>query len=139
MSKPIHPTPEAAEEAFYRAFEAGDPEAMMAVWLEDEAVACIHPGGPRLEGPQAVRSGWEEIFGAGRPLRFVLREQIRTRDALLSIHLVKEYVHVEDVLRGVVLATNVYQQVDGSWYMILHHASPDPAGEVERPEGEAVH
>ncbi len=139
MSLPVHTTPEEAEAAFYGAFEAADLDAMMAVWLQDEAVVCIHPGGPRLEGPEAVRSGWAEVFGSGQRLRFALREQIRIRDALLSIHLVKEYVHVDDVLRGVVLATNVYQQVDGGWYMILHHASPDPASEVERPEGEAVH
>ncbi len=139
MSEPIHPTPEEAEAAFYRAFEAADLDAMMAVWYRDEAIACIHPGGPRLEGPQAVRSGWAEVFGSGQRLEFSLRAQIRTRDALLSIHLVKEYVHVDGVLRGVVLATNVYQQVGGGWYMILHHASPDPASDVARPEGEALH
>ncbi|HHB11611.1 MAG TPA: DUF4440 domain-containing protein [Chromatiales bacterium] len=139
MSKSIYATPEEAEAAFYRAFESTDLEAMMRVWYRDEAIVCIHPGGPRLEGPEEVRSGWKAVFDSGQRLRFSLRDQIRTRDALLSIHLVKEYVHVSGVLRGVVLATNVYQQVGGGWYMILHHASPEPVSQVERLESEAVH
>ena len=34
-NKPIFPTPQDAEAAFYEALERADLEAMMAVWAED--------------------------------------------------------------------------------------------------------
>ena len=67
MTGKIFPTAQDAENAFYEALERGDLEAMMAVWAEDEDIVCVHPGGPRLVGYDAVRASWERIFaGAGR-------------------------------------------------------------------------
>ena len=43
-------SPEECEQAFYEALEAGDSEAVVDLWLEDDDVVCIHPGGPRLTG-----------------------------------------------------------------------------------------
>ena len=54
--KPLFTSPEAVSQAFYEALEAGDIEAMMAVWADDEEVVCVHPGGPRLTGFDAVRA-----------------------------------------------------------------------------------
>jgi hypothetical protein len=44
------PTPEAAESAFYAAFEARSLDAMMAVWAGDDSIACIHPLAAPLNG-----------------------------------------------------------------------------------------
>jgi ketosteroid isomerase-like protein len=60
--KLVFSSPEAAEEAFYRALQKSDLDLMMAVWDEDENVSCVHPGGQRLEGRAAVRQSWEQIF-----------------------------------------------------------------------------
>ncbi|MCX7273964.1 MAG: nuclear transport factor 2 family protein, partial [Burkholderiales bacterium] len=46
----VFATAEAAEEAFYDAMQRGDAIAMMALWADDEDVACVHPNGPRLIG-----------------------------------------------------------------------------------------
>jgi len=43
-------TPADAEMAFYDALERNDLEDMMAVWLDNDAVVCVHPGASRLEG-----------------------------------------------------------------------------------------
>jgi ketosteroid isomerase-like protein len=132
-------TPQEAESAFYRAFERGDIHSMMAVWSQDDTTVCIHPGGPRIEGLHDIRESWEQIFASGSDLKFTLTDNQYTRDALLSIHQVKESIEIDGVLQGTVLATNIYQFVDGSWRMLLHHASPAPAGMIESPEGETLH
>ena len=65
MNTKIFPTAQDAENAFYEALERGDLEGMMAVWAEDEEIICVHPGGPRLSGPDEVRSSWARIFSGG--------------------------------------------------------------------------
>ena len=99
---------------------------MMAVWANDESVVCIHPGGPRLQGPQAIKKSWQKIFGKDTRLKFNLTDNHRTQDSLIAVHLVKENIEVANVLQGVMLVTNIYHLIDGSWRLMLHHASPEP-------------
>ena len=122
----MFPTPDEAENAFYTAFANADLDAMMAVWLESEAVTCVHPVGPRISGHQAVRASWAELFRNSAGLRFRLAEVSRTQDALLSIHVLHEYITVpgENAERPPAVATNIYQLTQDGWRMILHHASP---------------
>ncbi len=65
----LFPTPDDAETAFYDAFERADLAAMMAVWAESDDIVCIHPTGPRLQGFEAVRESWVQIFSGGSQLR----------------------------------------------------------------------
>ena len=132
-------TPQEAEAAFYDAFERADIADMMAVWADDNAVVCIHPGGPRLQGLSAVKDSWEAIFATDERLGFMLTENHYTQDGLLAIHLVKENIQIDNVLRGVVLATNIYQFIEGSWRMRLHHASPDPESVEEIRQAKTLH
>ena len=53
-----YPTPEAAEAAFYAAFEARNLDAMMAVWAHNDSIACMHPLAAPLNGRAAVAAGW---------------------------------------------------------------------------------
>jgi len=122
----MHATPEEAEQAFYRAFERRDLEAMMRVWAEAAHVVCIHPMGERLTGVEAVRRGWAEIFAGGVELAFRLEAVHRVHGPNLAVHVVREVIHVagEPRPRPPVEATNVYQLERDGWRMILHHASP---------------
>ncbi len=129
-------TPDEAEAAFYTAFAATDLDAMMAVWLDSDAVTCIHPVGPRISGHQAVRASWMEIFRNSGGLRFRLADVTRTQDALLSIHVLHEHISVpgENGERPPAVATNIYQLTQDGWRMILHHASPVAVpGRAEKP------
>ena len=119
-------TPDEAEETFYTAFAKANLEAMMGVWLDSDTITCVHPVGPRLTGREAVRGGWQELFRSGGGLRFRLGEVSRIQDALLSIHILHEYITVpgEEGERPPAVATNVYQLTQDGWRMILHHASP---------------
>ena len=132
----MFPTPDEAEAAFYTAFANSDLDAMMAVWLDSDVITCVHPVGPRISGHQAVRASWQEIFRSGGGLRFRLADVSRTQDALLSIHLLHEFISVpgESGERPPAVATNIYQLTQGGWRMILHHASPIALpGRNERP------
>src|SRR2546421_709306 len=48
---------QAANQAFYRAFEALDLAAMDAVWAHEGACTCLHPGWPLCNGWAQVRGG----------------------------------------------------------------------------------
>ena len=50
-------TPDETEAQFYEALQRGDLDRVMAVWADDDDIACIHPSGPRLLGLHAIRAG----------------------------------------------------------------------------------
>ena len=120
-------TPQAAEIGFYIALEHGDLNAMLAVWADDEAVTCVHPGGERLQGRAAVTQNWREMFAGQPAMRVELEEVQITREGPLSIHTLRERIFVGGQQAGAALATNVYRREEEGWRMLMHHASPDPA------------
>ena len=132
-----------AEAAFYAAFEQADIEAMMKVWAEDNAIVCIHPMGPRIEGLAAVRTSWAQILaGSGEELHFDISNSIRSESDGLAAHLVVENITFGSGMteRSIVLATNVYRDTGSGWRMICHHGSPGRVGAVQiiEPSG-AMH
>ena len=63
-------TPDETEAQFYEALQRGDLDRVMAVWADDDDIACIHPSGPRLLGLHAIRAGYESLLqGGGLNLR----------------------------------------------------------------------
>lgn len=138
-----YPTPEAAEIAFYAAFEARSLDAMMAVWLADEQIACIHPLAAPLNGRAAVAAGWRSMFEAAGQfrVRVELAHEIRSVDQVVRI--VREYLLIgqETEPRPPILATNVYRKDADGWRMVLHHASPLQVGATPpaRAAAEVLH
>jgi len=132
-------SPEDVEQQFYEALREGNLDKLMAVWAEDEEVVCIHPGGPRLVGPAAVRAAFEAVFASG--VINVQPENIRRVHSLATaVHSVIERVQIktaEGLHLGYVMATNVYLKTGLGWRMVTHHASPGTPGEppelVETP------
>lgn len=130
MSAPAYPTPEAAEAAFYAAFEARSLDAMMAVWSRDDSIACIHPLTAPLTGPAAVTAGWRSMFEAAGQFRIQVETAHDIREAGQVIRIVREYLIIgqETEPRPPILATNVYREEADGWRMVLHHASPLKVG-----------
>jgi ketosteroid isomerase-like protein len=136
MAKPRTPTiftsPQDAAIAFYQAFEAKDVDAMMATWAEDEDIVCVHPGGPRLVGYDAVRSGWEQLFGGETKLSFRLDEIVVLETVGMALQSAIEHVTLGDdpKPRGAAIATNVFLRTPSGWRLAVHHASPSPLAEA---------
>jgi uncharacterized protein (TIGR02246 family) len=135
VKKSLFPTAHDAEAAFYEAMERADIDAMMEVWAEDEEIVCVHPGGPRHVGPEAIREAWRRVFASGTRVRVRLSNQSLLNAMMVAIHSVFENIVVagETKPRGTVAATNIYQRTAAGWRMVLHHASPVPETPV-RPE-----
>src|SRR6266487_3559674 len=113
MGTPRTPTiltsPQDAAIAFYRAFEARDIDAMMATWAEDEDIVCVHPGGARLVGYDAVRVGWEQLFAGNTKLSFRLDEIVVLETVGMAFQSAIEQVAVGDDAKSTAIAatTNV--------------------------------
>jgi ketosteroid isomerase-like protein len=126
-----HASPEQAEAAFYDALEKADLTAMMSVWAEDEEILCIHPGGTRLLGVDAVRESWRQIFAPGPHMRVQLLEPRVQGGRMLSVHNLYERITVAGQSRAhLVAATNVYVLTPSGWRMLIHHGSPLPADAI---------
>lgn len=130
-----YPTPEAAETAFYSAFEARNLDAMMGVWARDDSIACIHPLAAPLNGRAAVAAGWRGMFEAAGQFRVQIETAHEIREADRVIRIVREYLTIgqEAEPRPPILATNVYRKEAEGWSMVLHHASPLQVGGTPPP------
>ena len=120
----VFPSAEAAEMAFYEAFERGDADAMMSVWCTNDDIECIHPLGERLMGISAVTNSWRSILSGSRQLNFRVNHARRFHADRLAIHVVYENIAIDGRQQPPVIATNVYRFNGSSWHMVLHHASP---------------
>jgi len=109
----------AANEAFYRAFLAGDIAGMENLWSGTASVGCVHPGWTALRGREAVLASWRSILGSGRAPRVVCTNP--------TPHILGDagFVLCEERVAGAALvATNVFALERGVWKMVHHHASP---------------
>jgi ketosteroid isomerase-like protein len=124
------PSPEAAEAAFYAAFEARSLDAMMDVWAPHDAIVCIHPLAAPLDGRAAVAAGWRSMFEAAGQFRVLVELAHALGDAGQVVRVVREYLTIgeEAAPRPPILATNVYRRDADGWRMVLHHASPLQVG-----------
>ena len=120
------------EAAFYDALQRGDIDKLMACWADEDEVVCVHPGGPRIVGPAAIRATFEAMFANGTVRAWP--EQVRKVEAVgCSVHHLVERVEVLTAVgprQAWVLATNVYLRTAQGWRMVAHHASPGSATEV---------
>lgn len=129
----LHATAEAAERAFYAAMADGDLDRMMALWADDEAAVCNHPGGPRLIGREAIAGSFRAIFAAGG-VPVVVAEVHAWRSADVAVHSVIERITVEasgGTEKVDVVSTNVFVRAGGGWRILVHHAGVSENDESE--------
>ena len=152
--KSLHATPEAVEVAFYDALEAGNVDALMEVWSEDDEIVCVHPGGPRLVGHQAIASSWREILSNG-PISVRPSDPRIIQGSLVSVHSVLSrvmaFVRSEGSPPGTqpapqamsinLLVTHVFFKGAQGWRMVLHHASvtPQDTESIPTPSSGTLH
>nr|WP_316642391.1 nuclear transport factor 2 family protein [uncultured Roseateles sp.] len=126
-------SPEDTEAQFYEALQQGDLDRLMAVWADEDEVSCVHPGGPRVVGVGAIRASFEAVLSQG-PVSAV-PERVRTlSNGETAVHNVLERVQVQGPKgpqSAWVIATNVYLKTAMGWRMVVHHASPGTAHDVQ--------
>ncbi|MEY4763672.1 MAG: hypothetical protein RI907_345 [Pseudomonadota bacterium] len=113
------------EAEFYEAMQHGDIDRMVAVWADEEEIACVHPGGPRVVGPVAVRAAFEAVFANG-PVHVEIAHVRRLDTAHCAVHHVTEKVQAmgeKGMQTAFVMVTNVYVRTPQGWRMVTHHAS----------------
>jgi ketosteroid isomerase-like protein len=126
---------EAANAAYYAAFESRDAEAMAEVWEHSDRVAVTHPGWPTLHGWPRVAGSWDAIFGNTAFIQFVLTDEVVQVAGTIAWVTCDENIlqagssreggeDVAELQGGRVAAVNVYVFSDGRWRMVLHHGSP---------------
>lgn len=121
------------EAAFYEALQSADIDKLMACWADEDDIVCVHPGGPRLIGPGAIRAAFDAIFSSGSIRAWP--EGLRKVESLASsVHNVRERIEVlteQGPREAFVIATNVYHKTAQGWRMVAHHASPGSAQEAQ--------
>ena len=132
-------SPDEVEAQFYEALQRGDIERLMAVWADDDEIVCVHPGGPRVIGPGAIRAAFEAIFAnGGIPVH---PEQVHRLQLLGSAlhHLVERIEIATDSgpQSAWVLASNFYVKTALGWRLAAHHASPGMAADPSEARGGA--
>ena len=132
----------AANAAFYAAFEAGDLDAMDAVWVGDEPV-CVHPGTNPVIGRAAVRRSWAVVLANTPYIQFFLTDvDVTVLDGVASVSCTENVLAAGDdtpvgaFAGGRSVATNVFRRTPGGWRLWIHHASPvlspgDRAGDAD--------
>ena len=121
------------EAQFYEALQRGDIDKLMAVWSDDDEIACVHPGGPRLIGAAAIRASFEAIFSNGA-IDAQPEKVRRVISHSSAVHSVLERVQVmssDGPQSAWVIATNVYLKGAQGWRLVAHHASPGTPQEVQ--------
>ena len=118
---------QATNEAFYRAFEKKDIEAMEQLWSKGSGSLCIHPGQSALKGWDDIRRSWVQIFKNTQYLEIDI--DLVTTEVNSTI----AYIVLTETVRQVIrrrqmvaksTATNIFEKMGDRWYLIPHHGSP---------------
>ena len=120
----------AVNEKFYKAFNARDLDAMKSVWNSRGNVICVHPGWSPLNGFEPIMESWQGIFkNSGNMDIQVSDVTVTASEDLAWVSCVEKLYTIASngVLASKVFSTNLFQINEGSWKMIMHHASPMPS------------
>ncbi|KAL0309937.1 UNVERIFIED_CONTAM: hypothetical protein Sradi_5936000 [Sesamum radiatum] len=114
----------AANARFYNSFRKGDLAAMQALWSKGEHVCVVHPGVSGISGYDLVMGSWEFVWADYEfPLEIEIKDvQVHVRGDVGYVTCI-EMVRTKGSSWGRHFATNVFERVDGQWFICIHHAS----------------
>ncbi|KAJ6407804.1 hypothetical protein OIU84_011161 [Salix udensis] len=115
----------AANSRFYTAFRKGDLAAMQSLWEKADNVCCVHPGASGVLGYDDVMESWELVWmNYDFPLDIELKNvRVHFRGDVGYVTCV-EFVRTKGRSWGAQFVTNVFEKIDGQWFISVHHASP---------------
>ncbi|KAL1330875.1 hypothetical protein HN51_048113 [Arachis hypogaea] len=110
---------------FYESFRNGDLAAMQALWSKKDEVCCVHPGLKGISGYDDVIESWNLVWANYEfPLEIRLEDiKVHARGDMGYVTCM-EFVKTKGGRWGGQFVTNVFEKIDGQWYICIHHASP---------------
>jgi ketosteroid isomerase-like protein len=122
---------------FYEALGRRDLELMDAVWVKDSRVGCVHPGWIMLQGWEAIRQSWENVFDPRDQLNVRLSNvNVEVRGDVAWVTCIQELIYLRrnPIMVNISQSTNIFERHESGWLMVLHHASPIPVAYPEPEE-----
>ena len=119
----------AANQRFYNALQDLNLEQMDNVWLQEDWVRCVHPGRNLLNGWEAVRESWREIFEGTSSMRVTAGiELIHVANSTAWVCCTEKISTADgsQINAAYEQATNIFEKRRGKWLLVHHHASPLP-------------
>ena len=119
---------------FYKALGTRDLELMGTVFVHDERAGCTHPGWVMLEGWEAIRQSWENVFDPEDQLDIKLHNvtvDIEGDAAWVSCIQELTYIKRDPIMMNVSVSTNIFEKNESGWRMVIHQASPVPISAQE--------
>ena len=116
----------ATNEAFYRAFEKKDIEAMSVIWSQGTGSLCIHPGRNVLRGWREIELSWLQIFRNTKYLEIETEIiAVEIRDNVAYVILIEKLLQIVGgrSVQAQSMATNIFEQMASTWYLVHHHGS----------------
>ncbi len=119
----------AANQHFYSALQDLNLAGMDTVWLQEDWVRCVHPGRNLLDGWEAIRKSWQEIFESTSFMRVTAAIQVVHVESSTAWVCCTEKVSTavgDRISEGYEQATNIFERRRGKWLLVHHHSSPIP-------------
>jgi len=119
---------------FYQALGTRDLELMGTVFVHDHRAGCMHPGWVMLQGWEAIRQSWENVFDPEDQLEIKLHNlsvEIEGNAAWVTCVQELTYIKRDPVMMNVSVSTNIFEKNESGWQMIIHQASPMPISAQE--------
>ena len=131
-----HAEVEAANAAYYAAFEAADLDAMQDLWLDDPETLCVHPGALPVRGTPAINRSWALIMANTAYIQFFLTDvEVSVLESTASVTCTENVLTAPDGTDtdsfggAKAVATNVFVRTEDGWRLWIHHASPVLSGD----------
>ncbi len=107
---------------------------MENIWSNDKNAKCIHPGWPIINGWEAIKDSWKNIFeSSGFNQVDISQLFIDVKENSAWVNCVERisYRFENEIIITLAQTTNIYEYSEENWKLVLHHASPMPV-----PRGE---
>ncbi|CAH8356375.1 unnamed protein product [Eruca vesicaria subsp. sativa] len=115
-----------ANTRFYQAFRNGDLAAMQSLWSKTGKPCCVHPGAKGITGYDDVMESWEVVW-----MNYEFPLLIELKDVEVHVRGDVGYVTCMEFVKtkgssswGAQFVTNVFEKINGEWFICIHHASP---------------
>ena len=121
-------------ETFYKALGTRNLELMDQVWVKDSRAGCVHPGWIMINGWQAIRQSWENVFDPNDQVDIRLSSiTVEIKGEVAWVTCIQQLIYINRDPIGINMSqsTNIFERHDSGWLMILHHASPVPITNYE--------